>query len=330
VLDKTKHFFSEFQWFGSRFDTWQSTRALKQALHGILSEQIEDLEGFEKQTGLALTKATALPHARFDGDGKPKFEVHSLSPIQRVRPDGTTISQVVGSIIQTCDVPMEGGGKFHYRGGCTMVIDLDSMTLRYCVRKTINHTALLVWRDTELTGRLRWRACTPPISRSVKRSRKSRSRFFTRASPEPCPAKKTTRRKATTKRGKARLRVRMYRQGLGDCFLLTFNSKVHVLIDCGVIVGTAQPEPLMTSVVENIRKETNGEVDVLVVTHEHWDHVSGFKQAQDAFEKLKFKQVWMAWTEEPGHPLSRSPPRGTQDENEGAEGSRRTSRQIRR
>jgi beta-lactamase superfamily II metal-dependent hydrolase len=109
--------------------------------------------------------------------------------------------------------------------------------------------------------------------------------------------------------GVSRLRIRMFRQGLGDCFLLTFDNSVHVLIDCGVIVGTKSPEPLMTRVVENIRDTTKGsgtkgQVDVLVITHEHWDHVSGFRQARTAFEQIEFKEVWMAWTEEEGHPLA--------------------------
>jgi beta-lactamase superfamily II metal-dependent hydrolase len=114
--------------------------------------------------------------------------------------------------------------------------------------------------------------------------------------------KKTTARQSAP--GVGRLRIRMFRQGLGDCFLLTFDSKVHVLIDCGVIVGTEEPGPLMTRVVENIRASTKGKVDVLVVTHEHWDHLSGFKQARETFEKIKFKEVWMAWTEEEGNPLA--------------------------
>jgi L-ascorbate metabolism protein UlaG (beta-lactamase superfamily) len=106
-----------------------------------------------------------------------------------------------------------------------------------------------------------------------------------------------------------RLRIRMFRQGLGDCFLLTFDNKVHVLIDCGVIVGTQAPEPLMTRVVQSIRDATKGKgkkgkVDVLVVTHEHWDHVSGFKQARKTFEEIDFKEVWMAWTEEDGNTLA--------------------------
>jgi hypothetical protein len=37
-------------------------------------------------------------------------------------------------------------------------------------------------------------------------------------------------------------RVRMYRQGLGDCFLITLPRKnakpYYIMIDCGVILGT--------------------------------------------------------------------------------------------
>src|SRR5438105_4989984 len=79
--------------------------------------------------------------------------------------------------------------------------------------------------------------------------------------------------------GAFRAKVRMYRQGLGDCFLITLprakGKPFRMLIDCGVILGTSDPEPIMTSVVEDIVKETEGHVDVLAATHEHWDHLSG-------------------------------------------------------
>jgi hypothetical protein len=42
-----------------------------------------------------------------------------------------------------------------------------------------------------------------------------------------------------------------------------------------------------------------GKVDLLVATHEHWDHVSGFIQAASAFAQLKVDNVWLAWTENP-------------------------------
>jgi Metallo-beta-lactamase superfamily len=103
----------------------------------------------------------------------------------------------------------------------------------------------------------------------------------------------------------------MYRQGLGDCFLVSLprsdgqRGPYHVMIDCGVILGTADPAEKMTAVVENIAAETKGEIDLLIATHEHWDHLSGFIQAKDTFDnKLKVHQVWLAWTEDPKDKLA--------------------------
>lgn len=99
--------------------------------------------------------------------------------------------------------------------------------------------------------------------------------------------------------------VRMYREGLGDCFLLTFhgaNPAVHMLIDCGVIGGTKDAATAMTRVAKDIKKATQGHLDVVVATHEHWDHLSGFVQAKDVFEnEITMDEIWLAWTEEPGN-----------------------------
>jgi hypothetical protein len=92
----------------------------------------------------------------------------------------------------------------------------------------------------------------------------------------------------------------MYRQGLGDCFLLTVpgeDAEAHVLIDCGVLMGTKEAAARMRSVAHNIAEITNGVIDVLVVTHEHWDHVSGFLQAEEIFNRMTIRELWLAWTE---------------------------------
>ena len=99
-----------------------------------------------------------------------------------------------------------------------------------------------------------------------------------------------------------RAKVRMYRQGLGDCFLISLprsdsDRPYRVLIDCGVILGTADARIKMTEVVENIIATTQGEIDLLVATHEHWDHLSGFVEAKESFDKLKVHEVWLGWTE---------------------------------
>jgi len=102
----------------------------------------------------------------------------------------------------------------------------------------------------------------------------------------------------------------MYRQGLGDCFLISLprtdrsGRPFYVMIDCGVVLGTPDPKPIMTQVIEDIVNTTGGEIDLLVATHEHWDHLSGFVQAQEAFDKLKIGQVWLAWTEDPKDELA--------------------------
>lgn len=100
-----------------------------------------------------------------------------------------------------------------------------------------------------------------------------------------------------------KVKIRMYRQGLGDCFLLTFygekDNEFNLLIDCGVLSKANEYKEKMIKVAENIKTVTNDKIDVLVATHEHWDHLSGFLQAQSIFDSMKIEQIWMAWTEDP-------------------------------
>ena len=103
----------------------------------------------------------------------------------------------------------------------------------------------------------------------------------------------------------------MYRQGLGDCFLISLprndgsSRPFYVMIDCGVVLGTPDPGTIMKQVMDNIVEVTGGEIDILVATHEHWDHLSGFVQAAESFDKLKVGQVWLAWTENDADELTK-------------------------
>ena len=110
------------------------------------------------------------------------------------------------------------------------------------------------------------------------------------------------------------VRVRMYRQGFGDCFLLSFSqaengagnadSNFHMLIDCGVLLGTRDPEETMRSVVSNIKEVTGGHLNLVVATHEHWDHLSGYTQARELWDSMRIDQVWVAWTEDATNELA--------------------------
>jgi hypothetical protein len=97
--------------------------------------------------------------------------------------------------------------------------------------------------------------------------------------------------------------IRMYRQGLGDCFLLSFEdagARSHVLIDCGVVLGAAGGSERIREVVGQLREDCGGKLDLVIATHEHWDHVSGFKTAREQFERdFTIREIWMAWTENP-------------------------------
>ncbi|QOZ23831.1 MBL fold metallo-hydrolase [Bradyrhizobium sp. CCBAU 51753] len=128
-------------------------------------------------------------------------------------------------------------------------------------------------------------------------------------------AKKTassegTRRKTTAERtGDPRALIRVYRHGLGDCILIRIPRKngpmFKLLIDCGVAVAQKDGAEKMRDVMKDILSVTKGSVDVLAVTHEHWDHVSGFQQAEELFAGLAVGQVWVAWTEDPRDELAK-------------------------
>ncbi len=128
------------------------------------------------------------------------------------------------------------------------------------------------------------------------------------------PSRKSAAAAAKPVMGPDEAVVRMYRQGLGDCFLVFLpksdGTTFTIMIDCGVIVGTEAAEAKMRQVVENISAATDGKVDLLVVTHEHWDHVSGFLEAADLFSRdgsdgLVIGSIWFAWTEDPDDGLAR-------------------------
>ncbi len=101
--------------------------------------------------------------------------------------------------------------------------------------------------------------------------------------------------------------IRMYNVGFGDCFLLTFHSADkdrHVLIDYG---STAAPvgksAHYMADIAADIKTACNGKLDVVVATHRHRDHISGFATDGEGTGKviasLKPDHVIQPWTEDP-------------------------------
>src|SRR5690606_24250752 len=87
------------------------------------------------------------------------------------------------------------------------------------------------------------------------------------------------------------------------CFVLKFlGGKARsftVLIDCGSCKGgPAECRPFL----EDLAAYVNHTIDLLVVTHEHNDHVNGFARHPDIFEAMDIREAWFAWTENPDDP----------------------------
>ncbi len=98
--------------------------------------------------------------------------------------------------------------------------------------------------------------------------------------------------------------VRMYCHGFGDCFLLTFKDQdipvYRMLIDCGMLTGDTDT---LRQTIQSIKQE--GKINLVVQTHEHKDHVSGFnlkdkKTKKLLWDEIPVDQVWLAWTEDTG------------------------------
>jgi hypothetical protein len=92
----------------------------------------------------------------------------------------------------------------------------------------------------------------------------------------------------------------MYRPGFGDCFLISFGAAAsarHVLIDFGAHmhgeIGT------MEGIMDNLEIATGKKLDVLVASHAHRDHISGFGKFADRFADFDIGEVWLPWTDNP-------------------------------
>jgi hypothetical protein len=77
-----------------------------------------------------------------------------------------------------------------------------------------------------------------------------------------------------------------------------------MLIDCGIHTSAQGGTETIRRVVEDLYQVTQ-RLDVIVGTHEHWDHISGFLQAEDLFKRFDVGEIWFAWTENPGDPDGR-------------------------
>jgi len=97
--------------------------------------------------------------------------------------------------------------------------------------------------------------------------------------------------------GPAGIRVRMFRIGFGDFFLLSVpaaGGSKHILIDCGV---HATDLKTIRTAVQQMAQDCNFHLSLVIMTHRHADHISGFGTCSDIFKQITVDRVWMPWFE---------------------------------
>jgi hypothetical protein len=135
------------------------TRAAQAALHEWLADykadaNSEDVKRFETLTGIYLLKTDIKEQKlaglryvkdKFTPEDKYTFECHSFRAAQRVGPDGNTVNEVIISLTQKRKVPFDDlvpqnpdAETFDFRGGCTLILDLHTLKLKYVVKKLID------------------------------------------------------------------------------------------------------------------------------------------------------------------------------------------------
>ena len=127
LLEKT-------QYKPTRRQQFDLAREFQFAIHAMLQSKIdgEFLGNFEMVTGLRLASERAA-----DARRPPRFEVHTLRPARRRGPNDEEINQVVLGITQRRALTV-GDDRVSLHGGCTLILDLDTLDLRYAIGKSVD------------------------------------------------------------------------------------------------------------------------------------------------------------------------------------------------
>jgi hypothetical protein len=158
LASKLRGFPDRARYFATREESYNKIEEMRGYIHKIISDQIKDFSNFERLTGLAFSNGNLLPGLALGAKQMPVFEIHSLRPAQRVGPDGDLLSQLVVVITQRRTIPIDPanphGPTFQFRGGCTLLLDLDSLNLRYRIVKPIDDNNRLERQRQYMQGNL--------------------------------------------------------------------------------------------------------------------------------------------------------------------------------
>ena len=125
----------------ARHDLFLLQRSMRRDLHGWLKQHLnESADGARDAAFLGLERGTG-------DDSVGSFEVHAVRFATRVGPDGDVMPQVLVTLLQRRLVPVDpaqpDGPSMPFEGGCTVLVDLRRLRIRYAIRKNLTSSARL-------------------------------------------------------------------------------------------------------------------------------------------------------------------------------------------
>jgi hypothetical protein len=128
--------------FAGRQTTFDHLAEYRTRLESFILTRKKGLHTFEELTGLSLDPHHPIADLAPTHDGNQMFEVASVFPAQRMGPNGNLLNQLLVTITQERKVPLVEGDanspRISFRGGCSLILDLDTHRLRYLVSKPID------------------------------------------------------------------------------------------------------------------------------------------------------------------------------------------------
>ncbi|MFW0716559.1 hypothetical protein [Pedobacter sp. N23S346] len=135
-------------------------------LHRRISVKFPYSKKFSQITGLIFLEnfrefgISASSLGNYHG---PRFEINNLRLVNRTGPDGSKVNQVIFSIVQTIKGNLKDDdfstlltdgfskeNQVSFKGGCTLIFDLDTLELKYAISKPLIDTAALDRNITRL------------------------------------------------------------------------------------------------------------------------------------------------------------------------------------
>ena len=103
------------------------------------------------------------------------------------------------------------------------------------------------------------------------------------------------------------IEIRMYGTGTGDCFILKYFNKqkniFSMMIDGGTWKGK---KPHLNKYVNHLKKYIDNKIDLLIISHEHKDHLYLFNACEQLFtNNFTVGEIWMAWSEDDDDELAK-------------------------